>query len=98
MKKEDIVKKSLLVGVGLAAFAKGKADKLVRDLVKKGNLKPAEGKKLVKSIYGEAEKSGKKVAKVMESELKRMMGVVKKPVKKKTATKKKKVVKKRKKK
>ena len=90
MKKEDIVKKSLLVGVGLAAFAKGKADKLVSDLVKKGNIKPAEGKKLVKSIYGEAEKSGKKVARVMELELKRIVKVVKKPVKKKTAVKKRK--------
>ncbi len=88
MKKDEIIKKSLMIGVGLAAFAKDKSEKMVKDLVKKGKINPKEGKKMVSSIYSEAERSGKKVAKVIESELKKMMKVVSKPAKKKTVKKK----------
>jgi len=73
MKKQDIVKRSLLLGVGLAAFAREHSEKVVYGLVKKGLVDPKEGKKLVKNIYSEAEKSGKKVAKVMEKELNRVV-------------------------
>lgn len=105
MKREEIVKKSLLVGVGLAAFAKEKSEKLVKDLIKKGHLNPQEGKKLVKNIYTEAELSGKKIASVLEKELikwikvvseQAMKKTVKKPKAKKKAPAKKKPVKKKK--
>lgn len=96
MRKEQIIRKGWLVGVGLAAFAKEKAEKLVKELAKKGHVNTAEGKKLVRTIYREAEKSGKKVSKVMEAELKKVIKTVKAPVKKKKAAKKRKVVKKRK--
>ena len=105
MKREEIVKKSLLVGVGLAAFAKEKSEKLVKDLIKKGHLNPQKGKKLVKNIYTEAELSGKKIASVLEKELikwikvvseQAMKKTVKKPKAKKKAPAKKKPVKKKK--
>ena len=76
MKTEQMVKKGLLVGMGLASFAKTKAEQAVKELVKKGNLSPAEGKKAVRKICLEAEKSGRKVAGVMQSELKRLVKVV----------------------
>ncbi len=76
MKTEQMVKKGLLVGVGLVAFAKTKAEQVVKELVKKGNLNPAEGKKAVRKICLEAEKSGKRVAEVMQAELKRLIKAV----------------------
>ncbi len=76
MKTEQMVKKGLLVGVGLAAFAKTKAEEAVKELVKKGQINPEEGKKAVRKICLEAEKSGKKVAGVMQSELKRLIKVM----------------------
>ncbi|GEM_PF-6560479 len=76
MKTEQMIKKGLLLGVGLASFAKTKAEQAVKELVKKGNLSPAEGKKAVRKICLEAEKSGKKVAGVMQLELKRLVKVI----------------------
>lgn len=75
MKKEQIVKKSLLVGVGVAAYAQDKANKIAGELLKKGDLSREEGKKLVRTVYREAEISGQRVAKVLESELKRILNV-----------------------
>jgi polyhydroxyalkanoate synthesis regulator phasin len=103
VKKKELIKKSLLVGAGLAAIAKDRADKLVKEMLKKGHINQAQGKKLVKSVVSEATKSGLRVAKVVETELGKVMNaagvkapkkvfkkkvVKKKPVKKK-ATKKK---------
>ncbi len=75
MKREQIVKKSLLVGVGVAAYAQDKANKIAGELLKKGDLSKEEGKKLVRTVYREAEISGQRVAKVLESELKRILNV-----------------------
>ncbi len=99
LKKEQIVKKSLLVGVGLAAHAKDKSEKLAKELMRKGHIDSKEGKKLIKNIYCEAERSSKRVAKVVESELVRVaklakQSVLKKPAKKKTQRKVKKAAKK----
>ena len=108
--KKELMKKGLLIGVGLASFAKDKADKFAKELVKKGHINEAEGRKLVKSIYGEADKSRKKISKFVEREINKVVkmnascksckpkkkAVKKKVVKKKAA--KKKPVKRRKKK
>jgi len=45
MKKRTTNKKSLLIGAGLVAYAKEKTEKFVKELVKKGDLNKAEGKK-----------------------------------------------------
>lgn len=83
MKKEELIKKGLLVGIGLAAHAQEKTEKFVWGLVKKGNLSKTEGKKLVGKIYQEADKSRKKITRMIESELKGMLKTaVKKPAKK----------------
>lgn len=83
MNRKQITKRCLLIGVGLAAHARDRSEKLVKELVKKNHISTAEGKKLVSKIYQEAEKSGKKVAKLMESELKKTIKIVKGSVKKK---------------
>ncbi|MFH1275604.1 MAG: hypothetical protein ABIH82_00670 [Candidatus Woesearchaeota archaeon] len=70
--KKELMKKGLLVGVGVAAFAKEKTDKFVNELLKKGHINKAEGQRLVKSVVDEAHKSGKKVASVLETELKKV--------------------------
>lgn len=74
VKKEQLIKKGLLIGVGLAAYAQEKAESLAKELVRKGHLNRAEGKKLVRRIYQEADKSRKRITAVVESELKRLLG------------------------
>ncbi|MBU0457032.1 MAG: hypothetical protein ABH824_06270 [Nanoarchaeota archaeon] len=86
VKKEQLIKQSLLIGVGMAAFAQEKFEKLAKELIRKGNLNKTEGKKLVKKIYQETEKTGKNISSVIESELKRLLKTVEnEPTKKKTA-------------
>jgi len=73
--KKELVRKGFIVGAGIAAIAKEKTDKVVAEMLKKGHISQAEGKKLVRSVVSEAAKSGKRVAKVLESELSRMVKV-----------------------
>lgn len=75
LKKEQLIKKSLLVGVGIAAYAQEKAEALVKELVKHGHINPNEGKKLVKTIYQEADTSRKRIIGVVEAELKRLFNI-----------------------
>lgn len=82
-----LVKKGLLVGVGIAAFAQEKAEKFVKGLVKKGDLNKKEGKKLVRMIYGEANKTKKRLTSLVERELRKFLKV-KKPAKKRKKKKK----------
>jgi polyhydroxyalkanoate synthesis regulator phasin len=88
MKKEQLIKKGLLVGVGIAAYIQEKTEKFARELVKKGHLDREEGKRLVKSIYQEADNSRKKLGKIVESELKKLIKRPAKSSKKKGAKKK----------
>jgi polyhydroxyalkanoate synthesis regulator phasin len=82
VKKEQIISKSLLIGVGVAAYAQEKAEKFVKELTKKGELNKTEGKKFVKAVYQEADKSRKRITKVVESELKKMLKTIAKAAKK----------------
>ena len=61
-KKTDIynlARKVGLFGIGVAAITKDKADVLVKDLIKKGDLNKDEGKKLVAEIVEKSKKSTK---------------------------------------
>jgi len=70
MNQKELLKKGLLVGVGVAAYAQEKAEQVVKELAKQGYLNKAEGKRLVLNICTEAEKSGKRVAGLLQKELK----------------------------
>ncbi len=83
MQKKELLRKGLLLGIGVAAYAEEKAEQLARELVHKGHLNKAEGKKLVKAVYREAQQSGKKIASTLEKEMKIVLQTVKKPGKKK---------------
>jgi polyhydroxyalkanoate synthesis regulator phasin len=91
MAKKDklgkLIKKGLLVGVGIASYAQEKAEKFAKELVKKGALNKTEGKKLVRTIYREADRSRKKITSLVEKELRALLKarqlVNKKPVRKK---------------
>ena len=72
-KKEELIKKGLLVSLGIAAYAKEKGEKIVNELIKKGEFNKTEGKKLVKTIYQKGRKSGKRISSVIEKELKSLV-------------------------
>ena len=55
----DLIKKTLLTGVGLAVMTKGNLEELVKDLVEKGKLSEKEGKAMVDDLLKKSEQAGK---------------------------------------
>lgn len=55
---KDLIKKGLALGLGLAVVSKEQIEKLVDELVKKGEVTTAESKDLVQELFakGEAER------------------------------------------
>jgi polyhydroxyalkanoate synthesis regulator phasin len=60
MSFRDVVKKSILFGLGAAVLTKEEIEDFVKDLQKDKDLTPEEGKKVVKEVIAEAEKRLKK--------------------------------------
>ncbi|NOQ38551.1 hypothetical protein GQ472_06720 [archaeon] len=61
-KKTDaypFIRKAALLGIGIAAITKEKAESLAKDLIKKGDLNKDEGKKLVTELMTKSKKSKK---------------------------------------
>jgi len=69
MNQKELLKKGLLVGVGVAAYAQEKTQQVVKELARQGYLNKAEGKRLVRNICTEAELSGKRVATLLQKEM-----------------------------
>ncbi len=72
-KKEDVVKKGILLGVGMAAYAEEKVEQLAKELVKKGQVNKAEGKRFARSVYQEVRRSGQRINAVVQNELRRVL-------------------------
>jgi polyhydroxyalkanoate synthesis regulator phasin len=72
----DLIKKTMLTGVGLAGLTKDKIEKLARELAKKGKLSEEEGKKLVDDLSKKSEKARKdleaQIEKVVKNTMKKM--------------------------
>ncbi|MCK4389776.1 MAG: hypothetical protein KAV83_06025 [Desulfobacterales bacterium] len=72
----DLIKKTMLTGVGLAGLTKDKVEKLASELAKKGKLSEKEGRKLADDLLKRWEKAkkdlGAQVAKVAKDTMKKM--------------------------
>jgi len=71
----DLIKKTILTGLGLASLTKEKAERLVKDLIKEGEVSENEGSKFVKELLERAEDNKKAIEKQAE---KTARGVLKK--------------------
>lgn len=56
MAKKDFLKKSVLIGIGLGAITKSKVEKYVRQLKNEGYLDVDEGKKLARDMIAETKR------------------------------------------
>jgi len=72
----DLIKKSILTGVGLAAITKDKAEELAKDIAKAGKLSEKEGKDLTDDLLKKSEKARRdlevQVEKLIKDTLKKM--------------------------
>ena len=62
----DLLKKTLLAGVGAAALTREKVESLVDELVEKGEIASKEGPKLVKDLLQESQKAKKELEERVE--------------------------------
>jgi poly(hydroxyalkanoate) granule-associated protein len=62
----DFIKKTMLVGVGLAAVTREKIEEIVSELVKKGELSEKEGKEMVDELVEKSKKVKKDLDKKVE--------------------------------
>jgi len=62
----DLIKKTILAGLGALSFSREKAEKLAKDLVKRGELAKTEEAKFVKDLMRRVEKNKVEAEKKME--------------------------------
>ena len=62
----DLIKKTILTGFGIASLTKEKAEKLVKDLIKEGEVSEGEGSKFVKELLEKVEDNKKSMEKKIE--------------------------------
>ncbi len=53
----DFIKKAILAGVGAASFTAEKAEKITKEMVAKGKMTEAEGRKFILELQQQAEES-----------------------------------------
>jgi polyhydroxyalkanoate synthesis regulator phasin len=69
----DLIKKTMLTGVGLAGLTKDKVERLAKELAKKGRLSEQEGKKLLDHLSKKSEKARKDLEAQIERVVKKTM-------------------------
>ena len=62
----DLIKKTMLTGIGLALKTKDEVENLAEELIKQGKLSETEGKKFLEEIKDKYEDSQKKLEKRVE--------------------------------
>ncbi|MBL0712848.1 MAG: hypothetical protein JJV98_04030 [Desulfosarcina sp.] len=62
----DLIKKTILAGVGLAAMTKDKVEELAEELTEKGELSEKEAKELVEDLLERSKQAKKDLNKKME--------------------------------
>lgn len=70
----DLIKKTMLTGIGLAAITKDKAEELAKELIKKGELSEKEGKELVDELLKKSEQAGKDLDTKIEGLVQKALG------------------------
>lgn len=72
----DLIKKTMLMGVGLAVMSKEKAEALAKEIAESAQLSSEKGQEFVKEVLGKSEKAKKDleetVQKFVNEGLKRM--------------------------
>ena len=69
----NIIKKSLLTGIGLALIAKEEVEDLARELAQKGNMSEKEGGKFIKDLQERYDDTQKKLEEKVEKAVKEFM-------------------------
>lgn len=69
----EYLRKIGLLGIGIAALTKEKAEEIVNEFVEKGELSSEEGKDIVKDLLKKSEEQRKELAKKIDTEVKKAL-------------------------
>jgi len=69
----DLVKRWLLIGLGLAALTKEKAEEIVLDLVQRGEMSREEGKSLIDNVLRRTDAGKHEVRDRLHAEVRRFL-------------------------
>ncbi|WP_206811331.1 phasin family protein [Paradesulfitobacterium ferrireducens] len=78
---KDLLKKGLALGLGVAVFSKEQIEKVVDDLVKKGEVSAAESKELVNELIAKGEEGQKELQRVVREHLNKLLSELNIPTK-----------------
>lgn len=76
----DLFKKAISLGVGLTIVSKEKVEKVVEELVKKGELAPSESKALVDRLVERGEEERGIIKSAVQEQVQRVLKELKVPV------------------
>jgi polyhydroxyalkanoate synthesis regulator phasin len=68
----DLIKKTLMAGVGMAAMTKDKIEELANDIAKKSKLSEKEGKKLINDFLKRSQTAKKDLESLIEKTVKKV--------------------------
>lgn len=69
----DIIKKSMLTGIGLALIAKDEVEDLAKEMIKKGKMSEKEGMKFLKDLQKRYDETQKNLESRVEKAVKEFM-------------------------
>jgi polyhydroxyalkanoate synthesis regulator phasin len=69
----DLIKKSMLAGIGLALKTKDEVEDFVKDLQKRGEMSEADGRKFIDDIQKRYEETQEKLEKRIEKSVKEIL-------------------------
>ncbi|MBW2003699.1 MAG: polyhydroxyalkanoate synthesis regulator [Deltaproteobacteria bacterium] len=70
----DLIKKTILTGVGLAAMTKDKVEELAKELTEKGEMTEKEGRELVDELMKKSEQAKKDLETKVENIVEKVLG------------------------
>jgi polyhydroxyalkanoate synthesis regulator phasin len=70
----ELIKKTMLAGVGLAAVTKDKVEELARELTEKGEMSEKEGKELMDQLLKKSEQARKDLETKVEDTVRKVLG------------------------
>ncbi len=76
------IEKGIYLTVGLASFVKKVAEKNTKKLIKEGQLKSENAKRIISKVVEETKKEGKKIERFLVQELRKEVRKVKPVIKK----------------
>ncbi|HOP46830.1 MAG TPA: phasin family protein [Desulfobacteraceae bacterium] len=72
----DLLKKTLMTGVGLAVITKDKIEELVKEIIEKGEISEQEGKELIEKLQKKSDQARKdleeKIERIVQKTLEKM--------------------------